>query len=64
MYMKCVFSVIDSGWLKYYSIDKNHLYPGSQTPIFLVNLTWRAVKGCVTKISSMDPQELIEVAQP
>ena len=23
--MKCFFSVIDSGWLKYYSIDKNHL---------------------------------------
>ena len=29
-----------------------------------VNLTWRAVKGCVTKILSMGPQELIEVAQP
>ena len=39
------------------------LYPGSQT-LFLVNLTWRAVKGCVTKILSMGPQELIEVAQP
>ena len=34
------------------------------TPTFLVNLTWRAGKGCVTKISSMCPQELIEVAQP
>ena len=47
------------------AFDNIFMYiPREPNPNFLVNLTWRAVKGCVTKISSMDPHELIEIAQP
>ena len=48
------------GYLPSYKV----VLPREPNPNFLVNLTWRAVKGCVTKILSMGPQELIEVAQP
>ena len=46
------------------ALVNNWRIPREPNPNFLVNLTWRAVKGCVTKILSMGPQELIEVAQP